>query len=184
MTDAIRTTWGRLTLLIGLALLAGMSQNATASCPPGYSEVLDCSNQDAHRAACNRAYWAAHTAANRAYLRCSTRCSIDLPDTAAVADCVADCAKARGSAETAALVELAICRANPPACRRSCVKDSSHPRWWCPLWPDCPYARATPRDPPTPVKALTARDLAPEVRLRTDLEGSLEVVAPPRARSD
>lgn len=167
MTDANGTTWGGLTLLISLALLAGMSQTAAASCPPGYTEVVDCSNQDAHRTACNRAYWAAHTAANKAYLRCSARCSVDLPDTAAVADCVSGCAKARGSAEAAAAVQLAICRANPPACRRRCEKDFSHPMWWCPLWPDCPYSRTASGSPPTPVEAATARNLAPEVRLHT-----------------
>lgn len=154
-------------LLLALFLLP--SAGLEAACPPGYAVEVDCSARDEHIEDCQNSFDDNLVTIGITAAGCVAACTT----TDNEGRCIAACGIAESAAAAAALVRKNRCIRRAPRCERNCVQDSSHPRWWCPRWPDCPYARATPRDPPTPVKAVTARNLAPEVRLRTGPEGSL-----------
>ena len=154
-------------LLLALFLLP--SAGLEAACPLGYAVEVDCSARDEHIEDLQNSFDDNLVTIGITAAGCVAACTA----TDNEGRCIAACGIAESAAAAAALVRKNRCIRRAPKCARNCVRDYTHPRWWCPLWPDCPYSRTSLESPPTPVKAGVARGSVPKVQLRTDPEGSL-----------
>jgi hypothetical protein len=118
-------------LLVLLLIPAG---ELVAQCEPGYRPVEDCSAQDAHNKGCNQTYQNRLATIAGTYAACLALCDQD------DSECSKKCSKANAAAAAGASAAFALCRGRAPACVTRCVKDPSHPRWWCQHWPYCEYS--------------------------------------------
>lgn len=123
------------TLLVLLLIPAG---ELVAQCAPGYDPVKDCSAREAHNRGCNQSYQQRLATIGGTYAACVALCTQD--DSAARSECRKKCSKANAAAAAGASAALALCRGRAPACVTRCVKNPSHPRWWCQHWPYCEYS--------------------------------------------
>lgn len=123
------------TLLVLLLIPTG---ELVAQCEPGYRPVDDCSARDAHNKGCNRTYQGRLATIAGTYTTCVALCNQD--DSDARSECRKQCSRANAAAAAGASAAYALCRGRAPACVTKCVKDPSHPRWWCQHWPHCDYS--------------------------------------------
>lgn len=127
-----------ITLVGLLVLLLIPAGELVAQCEPGYREESDCSARDTHNKACNQSYQDRLAAIAGTYVACLATCTQD--DSDARRECRTKCSKANAAAAAGASATFGLCRDRAPACVTRCVKDPSHPRWWCQDWPYCEYS--------------------------------------------
>ena len=126
-----------LAALLALASLAAGELTAQ-QCPPGYDPVEDCTDKEEHLRDCGQSYEDHMITIGAAYAGCVAACS-SKEDSDARSECRAACSATSAAAAAGASAVYLRCKSRAPACVNTCVKDPTHPRWWCPLWPYCPY---------------------------------------------
>lgn len=126
-----------MTFVTLLLLLFGSAGDLTAQCETGYKAVQGCSARDAHLKKCKQSYLDKLVTIGATYTGCLATCTQD--DSSERSECRENCSKVHPAATAGASAVYALCRSRTPECVTDCVMDPSHPRWWCPPWPDCPY---------------------------------------------